>query len=138
MNPGTGVQVYLWTMAQREGTPCVPVILAMLCNNEGACSGLGDRLISLGTAFWLVHRFQWLMACVHGSLIWLAIDSMLRQERISQNSCARHRSSDDGIWSVAAHQAWPKSPHYLDRVQEWDLVCIAYSVCNNSMHASRS
>jgi len=47
------VEVYLWTLAQREGTPCVPIILAMRCNNEGACSGFGDRLISLGSAFWL-------------------------------------------------------------------------------------
>ena len=50
-------QVYLWTLAQREGTPCVPTILAMQCNNENACAGLGDRLISLGSAFWLVRRF---------------------------------------------------------------------------------
>jgi len=52
---GLILQVYLWTLAQREGTPCVPIILAMRCNNEGACSGLGDRLISLGSAFWLVR-----------------------------------------------------------------------------------
>ena len=49
-------QVHLWTLAQREGTPCVPVILAMRCNNENACAGLGDRIISLGSAFWLVRR----------------------------------------------------------------------------------
>ena len=52
---GVGLQVYLWTLAQREGTPCVPIILAMTCNNEGGCSGLGDRLISLGSAFWLAR-----------------------------------------------------------------------------------
>ena len=52
------LQVYLWTLAQREGTPCVPTILAMQCNNENACAGLGDRLISLGSAFWLVRRLS--------------------------------------------------------------------------------
>ena len=50
------LQVYLWTLAQREGTPCVPTILAMRCTNENACAGLGDRLISAGSVFWLVRR----------------------------------------------------------------------------------
>ena len=50
-----GLQVHLWTLARREGTPCVPIILAMHCNNENACAGLGDRIISLGSIFWLVR-----------------------------------------------------------------------------------
>ena len=47
-------QVHLWTLAQREGTPCVPMIIALRCNKESHCSGLGDRMFSLGSAFWLV------------------------------------------------------------------------------------
>ena len=53
------MQVYFWTLAQREATPCVPLLLAVRCNNESHCAGLGDRLISLGSAFWLVRRFDW-------------------------------------------------------------------------------
>jgi hypothetical protein len=47
------IEVNLWTLAQREGTPCVPMILAFRCNKDLHCAGLGDRMMSLGSAFWL-------------------------------------------------------------------------------------
>ncbi len=45
----------------------MPTILAMQCNNENTCAGLGDRLISLGSAFWLVRRSSPCLshACTH-------------------------------------------------------------------------
>ena len=45
----------LWTLAQREGTPCVPMVLAFRCNKDNHCAGMGDRMMALGSAFWLVR-----------------------------------------------------------------------------------
>jgi len=41
---------------QREGTPCQPLVIALHCEQGRHCSGVGDRMKSLQTAFWMVRR----------------------------------------------------------------------------------
>ncbi len=41
--------------SQREGTPCQPLVIALHCEQGRHCSGVGDRMKSLQTAFWMVR-----------------------------------------------------------------------------------
>ena len=48
--------VWLWTLAQRRGTPCVPLIVRWQCTAAGGhCGGIGDRIKGIQVGFWLVR-----------------------------------------------------------------------------------
>ena len=48
------VDVWLWTLAKAQGTPCQPMVIALHCAPGRHCSGVGDRMKGLQTAFWMV------------------------------------------------------------------------------------
>ena len=47
---------------QQEGTTCKPMLVLLQCAKDGHCSGIGDRVKGLQTAFWMV-RFICLGVC---------------------------------------------------------------------------
>ena len=47
--------VWLWTLAQRKGTPCMPLIVRWECTTRGHCGGIGDRIKGIQVGFWLVR-----------------------------------------------------------------------------------
>jgi hypothetical protein len=49
------VDVWLWTLGRGQGTPCQPMVIALHCAPGRHCSGLGDRMKTLQTAFWMVR-----------------------------------------------------------------------------------
>ena len=40
--------------SQQAGTPCKPMLVMMQCVEDMPCKGIGDRVKSLDTAFWMV------------------------------------------------------------------------------------
>ena len=47
--------VWLWTLAQRKGTPCMPLIVQWQCTTHRRCGGIGDRIKGIQVGFWLVR-----------------------------------------------------------------------------------
>ena len=49
------INTWVWTLDQRRGTPCMPLIITYRCSNDASCGGIGDRIKGLSMAFWMVR-----------------------------------------------------------------------------------
>jgi hypothetical protein len=49
------INTWVWTLEQRRGTPCMPLIITYRCSNDASCGGIGDRIKGLSMAFWMVR-----------------------------------------------------------------------------------
>ena len=48
------INTWMWTLDQRQGTPCMPRIITYRCSNDASCGGIGDRIKGQSMAFWMV------------------------------------------------------------------------------------
>jgi len=49
------INTWLWTLEQRQGTPCMPRVITYRCSNDASCGGIGDRIKGQSMAFWMVR-----------------------------------------------------------------------------------